>query len=86
MQSFSFHYGPRLIVGGDGHHHVPDLLPEGPCLFVTDDNVLSLGLAAPYVEALEARGATALFSKPLRKSSNKRVYRWGNWPNRYVSP
>ena len=63
MQPFSFHYGPRLIVGGDGHHHVPDLLPEGPCLFVTDDNVLSLGLAAPYVEALEARGATALFSK-----------------------
>ena len=63
MQPFSFHYGPRLIVGDDGHQHLGTVLPEGPCLFVTDENVLALGLAEPYVAALEARGQTAVFSK-----------------------
>ena len=63
MHGFSFHYGPRLIVGGAGHEQLPALLPDGPCLFVTDDTILSLGLARSYLDALSAGRDVAVFSQ-----------------------
>ena len=62
MRDFSFHYGPRLIVGGDGHAELPTLIPPGPCLFVTDDTILRLGLASPYLDSLFVGRETAVFS------------------------
>lgn len=62
MRGFSFHYGPRLFVGGNGHAELASLLPSGPCLFVTDNTVLNLGLARPYLDALTKNRETATFS------------------------
>ena len=62
MRGFSFHYGPRLIVGSDGHAGLALLIPPGPCLFVTDGTILSLGLAKPYLDALSAGRETVVFS------------------------
>jgi alcohol dehydrogenase class IV len=44
MRSFSFHPGPRLIAGAGEASSVAGNLPEGPCLFVTDQALVSLGL------------------------------------------
>ena len=63
MRSFSFHYGPRLLVSGDGQDQLGAILPPGPCLFVTDDRILSLGMARPYLEALSADRAVTVFSQ-----------------------
>ena len=63
MRGFSFHYGPRLIVGGDGHAQLAALLPPGPCLFVTDETIFALGLATPYLEALSADRDVTVFGE-----------------------
>ena len=56
MRPFTFHPGPRLAAGQALHERLPELLPEGPCLFVTDAGVRSLGLADAYCSALEDSG------------------------------
>jgi alcohol dehydrogenase class IV len=56
MRPFTFHPGPRLIAGEALHEKLPALLPDGPCLFVTDTGVRGLGLADPFCEALEQSG------------------------------
>ena len=56
MRPFTFHPGPRLIAGEALHEKLPALLPEGPCLFVTDEGVRGLGLTQPFCEALEDSG------------------------------
>ena len=56
MRPFTFHPGPRLIAGQSLHDRLPALLPEGPCLFVTDEVVRGLGLANRFCEALEESG------------------------------
>src|SRR5688572_22691137 len=57
MKSFRFTYGPRLISGPGCTAEIGALLPPGPCLFVTDSQILSLGLAEPALESLRAAGA-----------------------------
>jgi alcohol dehydrogenase class IV len=52
MQAFEFHYGPKLIAGSGAATRLAELLPEGPCLFVTDANVRALGLADAALAAL----------------------------------
>ena len=59
MRPFAFHPGPRLLSGQDLHERLPELLPEGPCLFVTDGGVRGLGLADAYCGALEQSGRRA---------------------------
>jgi alcohol dehydrogenase len=54
MRPFTFHPGPRLIAGHGLHDRLPDLLPAGPCLLVTDDGVRRLGLADGFINALSA--------------------------------
>ena len=44
MRPFTFHPGPRLISGDGCAMRLAELLPDGPCLFVTDKEVLRLGL------------------------------------------
>jgi alcohol dehydrogenase class IV len=56
MRAFNFHPGPRLIAGDSLHERLPDLLPDGPCLFVTDSGVRGLGLADPFCAALQDSG------------------------------
>src|SRR5688500_12090834 len=44
MQPFTFHPGPRLVTGEGAATRVAGQLPAGPCLFVTDRDVVALGL------------------------------------------
>jgi alcohol dehydrogenase class IV len=60
MTSFHFDPGPRLISGAGATANLAEQLPPGPCLFVTDDGVRSLGLADPLLEALAASGRDPL--------------------------
>ena len=54
MRSFTFHPGPRLVVGAGESASLADKLPAGPCLFVTDRDIVRLGLTDGCREALEA--------------------------------
>jgi alcohol dehydrogenase class IV len=56
MRPFTFHPGPRLIAGEALHDRLAELLPEGPCLLVTDAGVRGLGLADPFCRALDEAG------------------------------
>jgi alcohol dehydrogenase class IV len=57
MRPFTFHPGPRLIAGEALHNRLAELLPEGPCLLVTDAGVRGLGLADPFCQALDDAGS-----------------------------
>lgn len=59
MRSFTFHPGPRLIAGEGKSASIAELLPEGPVLFVTDEQLVGLGLTDSCLEALEASGRPA---------------------------
>lgn len=62
MRPFTFHPGPRLISGDGSAADLAGLLPEGACLFVTDRDVLRLGLTDLCRSALEDSGReTVLF-------------------------
>lgn len=56
MRPFTFHPGPRLISGDGSATQLAALLPDGPCLFVTDQDVLRLGLTDECRAALEENG------------------------------
>ncbi len=56
MRPFTFNPGPRLLSGDGSAIQLDDVLPAGPCLFVTDRDVLALGLTDACREALEAGG------------------------------
>ena len=56
MKPFSFNHGPRLIAGAGATAGIGDLLPDGPCLFVTDSQILALGLADAALAGLRGRG------------------------------
>ena len=56
MSAFSFTYGPRLLSGVGSAERIAELLPPGPCLFVTDAQLRALGLPGPALAALEAAG------------------------------
>ena len=56
MHGFTFHPGPRLVSGAGEAVSLADKLPAGPCLFVTDREVVRLGLTDACRAALEASG------------------------------
>jgi alcohol dehydrogenase class IV len=45
MQAYEFRYGPKLVAGPGAARGLAEMLPPGPCLFVTDATVRALGLA-----------------------------------------
>jgi alcohol dehydrogenase class IV len=56
MKPYSFFYGPRLMSGPGAAERLAELLPPGPCLFVTDAQIVGLGLAAKPLAALAEAG------------------------------
>ena len=56
MRPFTFHPGPTLISGDGSAMRLTDVLPMGPCLFVTDKDVRALGLTDACRAALEEGG------------------------------
>jgi alcohol dehydrogenase class IV len=62
MKPYTFTYGPRLISGAGAALRLAELLPPGPCLFVTDAQLRALGLAdGPLAALAEAGLETRLF-------------------------
>jgi alcohol dehydrogenase class IV len=59
MKPYTFFYGPRLISAPGAGDRLADLLPPGPCLFVTDAQIVSLGLVEAPLAALAAAGIEA---------------------------
>jgi alcohol dehydrogenase class IV len=44
MRSFAFHPGPTLVAGSDQLEAFIDRMPDGPCLLVSDADIVRLGL------------------------------------------
>ena len=61
MRPFTFNPGPRLLAGADQAQALGEKLPEGPCLFVTDRDLVRLGIADAYRDALAATREVVLF-------------------------
>jgi len=56
MKPFEFTYGPKLIAGAGAAAGLGALLPAGRCLFVSDSQILALGLAEPALHGLREAG------------------------------
>ena len=52
MRSFQFNPGPRLVSGAGAAQRIAAELPPGPCLFVTDRDVVALGLTDAWRDAI----------------------------------
>ncbi|MEO5808750.1 MAG: iron-containing alcohol dehydrogenase [Sphingomicrobium sp.] len=61
MRPFTFSYGPRVLATDDGAGALDALLPGGPLLFVTDAEIVRLGLAAPWLDRLAQTREVMLF-------------------------
>lgn len=53
---YEFSYGPRVRSGPGAANQIADVLPKGPCLFVTDAQVRGLGLPDQCLNALQENG------------------------------
>ncbi len=56
MSAYEFLYGPKLISAPGASSGLGALLPPGRCLFVTDSQILSLGLADAALSGLSEAG------------------------------
>ena len=52
MRPFTFNPGPRLLAGPDQAAALAGKLPPGPCLLVTDSELIRLGLTDAYRDAI----------------------------------
>jgi alcohol dehydrogenase class IV len=52
MRPFTFNPGPRLLAGPDQATALAEKLPSGPCLLVTDQDLVRLGLVDAYRDAI----------------------------------
>jgi alcohol dehydrogenase class IV len=61
MRPFTFNPGPRLLAGPDQALALAEKLPPGPCLFVTDQDLVRLGLTDAYQSAVGEDRELVLF-------------------------
>ena len=61
MRPFTFNPGPRLLSGPHQAEALADKLPLGPCLLVTDRDLVRLGLADEYRDAIGRERYVILF-------------------------
>ena len=71
MRPFTFHPGPRMISGDGSAAQLADLLPDGPCLFVTDKDVLRLGLTDACRGALARAGREVVLFDAVEADPSK---------------
>lgn len=73
MRPFSFHPGPRLLSGDGSAALLAEHLPAGPCLFVTDRDVLALGLTDACRAALESDGRKVVLFDAVEADPSKGI-------------
>ena len=61
MRPFTFNPGPKLLAGSDQAEALAEKLPPGPCLLVTDTELVRLGLTNPYRDAISAGHELTIF-------------------------
>ena len=61
MRPFTFHPGPRLLAGPGQAESLAAKLPPGPCLLVTDQELVRLGLTDPYHRAISTGREVVVF-------------------------
>jgi len=61
MRPFTFNPGPKLLAGPDQARTLAEKLPAGPCLFITDQELVRLGLTDAYCEAIGADREVIVF-------------------------
>ncbi|MFL6782107.1 MAG: iron-containing alcohol dehydrogenase, partial [Sphingomicrobium sp.] len=61
MRPFTFNPGPRLLAGPDQAAALAEKLPPGPCLLVTDQDLVRLGLVDDYRETISKDRELVLF-------------------------
>jgi alcohol dehydrogenase class IV len=61
VRPFTFNPGPKLLAGPQQAQALADKLPPGPCLFVTDQDLVRLGLGNAYQEAIGATRELVVF-------------------------
>lgn len=71
MRPFTFNPGPTLLSGDGSAAKLADLLPLGACLFVTDADVLSLGLTDNCRASLEAGGREIILFDKVEADPSK---------------
>ena len=71
MRPFIFNPGPRLISGEDSTASLADVLPGGPCLFVTDRDVVRFGLTDRCRTALESGGCEVILFDAVEADPSK---------------
>jgi alcohol dehydrogenase class IV len=73
MRSFTFHPGPRLVAGAGKSDKLADLLPPGPCLFVTDEQLVKLGLTDTARQTLEDNGRAVVLFDAVEADPSRRT-------------
>ena len=71
MRPFNFHPGPSLISGEGSAVQLAELLPQGPCLFVTDKDVVRLGLTDACRTALADGGRQVILFDAVEADPSK---------------
>ncbi len=71
MRPFSFNPGPKLISGEGSAAQLADVLPEGPCLFVTDHDVVGFGLTDASRVALGEGGREIILFDSVEADPSK---------------
>ena len=61
MRPFTFNPGPKLLAGPEQAQALAGKLPPGPCLFVTDQDLVRLGLTDAYLKAIGAEHDIIIF-------------------------
>jgi alcohol dehydrogenase len=71
MRPFSFNPGPKLISGEGSAAQLADVLPEGPCLFGTDRDLVGFGLTDACRAALEKGGREIILFDSVEADPSK---------------
>lgn len=71
MRPFTFHPGPKIISGDGCATQLAGVLPDGPCLFVTDTEVLRLGLTDSCRDALAQSGRDIILFNEVEADPSK---------------
>lgn len=71
MRPFTYNPGPRLISGDGSSVKLAEMVPAGPCLFVTDKDVLALGLTDACRSALEEGGREVILFDSVEADPSK---------------
>ena len=71
MRDFTFHPGPALLSGAGSACGLAKRLPEGPCLFVSDRDVLAFGLADRCLDILRQSGREVILFDAVEPDPSK---------------